>query len=287
MRMEEIRPFVRQALVGTLNKTNMQDVYVRIKSVDCRLFYILSGVGSMTIAGVRYHIAPGTVILFRAGTEYIWEIEKVRYYAVNFDYTHAFAHIRETFHPVHSAAFHVSQVIECPFFTDTPSLNAPIVLQDAPVQERMLNQITTEYCVRGAYTDMLLSALLTSVIISVVQMAADEKRPKEHANAALVRRIIDFINTRYDSNTSNESIAEHFHFNSAYLNRIFKAYTGSTMHEFLISRRIVSAMEMLRSQKNSVGDVAYRCGFQSLHHFTKSFKARVGMTPSAYRQRVV
>ncbi len=287
MRLEDIHPFVRQALVGTLNKTNTQDVHVKIKTVDCRLFYILSGGGNMTIEAVQYPLAPGTVILFKAGTEYIWEIEDVKYYAVNFDYTHAFSHIKETFHPIHSVGFHDAQIIECPFFEDVPFLNAPIVLQNAPVPERTLNQITTEYFMGGAYTDMLLSALLKAVIITMVQAYGDEKKPKEHANAALVRRIITFINIQYDTPVSNESIASHFHFNSAYLNRIFKAHTGSTIHEFLIARRIVAAMEMLRSQNISVSDVAYKCGFQSLHHFTKSFKARTGMTPTAYRRLTV
>jgi len=287
MRLEDIHPFVRQALVGTLNKSNTQDVHVRIKTVDCRLFYILSGSGHMTIENTRYSLYPGTAVLFRAGTEYVWEIEDVKYYSVNFDYTHAFSHIKETFHPIHSTGFREAQIIECPYFEDVPLLNAPIVLQDAPIPERMLSQITTEYFMGGIYTDMLLSALLTAAIITLVQTHANEKKPKEHADAALVRRMITFINIHYDSPVSNESIAAHFHFNSAYLNRIFKAHTGSTIHDFLISRRIVAAMEMLRSQNISVSDVACKCGFQSLHHFTKIFKARVGMTPSAYRRFVV
>ena len=283
MLFENIQPFVRQALVGHLNKTNTQDVHVKIKTPDCRLFYILSGSGYMTIENTSHPLSPGTAILFKAGTEYVWEIDDVKYYSVNFDYTHAFSHIKTTFHPIHSTLFQNTQIIECPYFEDVSALNAPIVIPNAPSLGQFAGQITTEYCIDGAYTDLLLSTLLKSSIITMLRMYTNEKGTRERAKIPLVQSIIAYINIFYDTPISNESIASHFHFNSAYLRRVFKVHTGNTMHEFLISRRIVAAMEMLRSQNISVSDVAYKCGFQSLHHFTKTFKNRVKMTPSAYR----
>jgi two-component system response regulator YesN len=104
-------------------------------------------------------------------------------------------------------------------------------------------------------------------------------------SASVVRNVIAYINLHYDSIIANESIAEVFNYNSTYLNRIFKLYTGSSLHAFLLSRSITAAMEMLCSQSLSVGEVAEKCGFGSLHHFTKSFKKRTGMTPSQYRNR--
>ncbi len=284
MLLENICPFVRQALVGHLNKTNTQDVHVKIKTVDCRLFYILSGSGNMTIENTCYALAPGTAILFKAGTEYVWEIEDIKYYSVNFDYTHDFSHIKTTFHPIHSTLFQNAQIIECPHFEDTMPLNSPIVIANASLPGQIAGQIVTEYCMGGIYTDLLLSNLLKSIIFTMLRMHENKRNIKEQTAIPLVQSIIEYINNAYDTPISNDNIASHFHFNSTYLNRIFKAHTKTTIHEFLISRRMVAAMEMLRSQNISVSDVAYKCGFQSLHHFTKTFKKRVQMTPSAYRQ---
>ena len=83
---------------------------------------------------------------------------------------------------------------------------------------------------------------------------------------------------------SNEDIAARFNFHSTYLNRVFRADTGESIHAFLIKRRINAAMEMLRSEILPIGEVAKKCGFNSLYHFTKAFKKRVGMTPSEYRR---
>ena len=49
----EINPFVRQSIVVTLNKSNVCDVCTKIKTVDNRLFYIISCGGYMCIEGVR------------------------------------------------------------------------------------------------------------------------------------------------------------------------------------------------------------------------------------------
>lgn len=282
MKFQAIEPFVRQALVGNLDKDNSYDVNTKIKTVDCRLFYIISGSGRMIIEDTAYPIAPGTAVLFSAGTEYVWEIEAVKYYAVNFDYSSSFSHIKRTFHPIHSELFDESQLIERPAFEDMEILNAPIVLGGVPALEQVTSQITTEYFMGGNYGDALLSALLKSAIITMVRISEKENTPKENTASHLVRAVISYINVNYESNVSNEDIAKEFNFNSVYLNRIFKSHTGSSIHEFLINRRITAAMEMLRSQNISVGETAKKCGFGNLYHFSKTFKKRTGMTPSDY-----
>ena len=284
MKFTDISPFVRQALVGTLNKSDTRDVNVKIKSVDCRLFCIISGGGHMTVDGTRYHIGAGSVILFSAGTEYIWEIDDVRYYAVNFDYTDEFSHIKKTFHPIHSTVFSESQIIHRPYFDDLDTMNQPIVISGTPGLNGIIEQLTTEYCMKGKYSDMLTSSLLRAALLTVLRIHTSENTSEKSKRELAVRTVVEYINNNYDRDITNESIARFFHFNSTYLNRIFKACTGQTMHNFLLSRRLAAAMEMLRSQNVSISEVAYLCGFQSIHHFSKTFRKCVGMSPSEYRE---
>ena len=120
MKLCDIDPFVRQALVGSLDKENTHDVNTKIKTVDSRLFYIISGGGEMIIEGTSYPIEAGTTVLFSAGTEYVWAVEGVKYYAVNFDFTHRFSHIVTTYHPIKSELFSDDRIIEPAAFEDTP-----------------------------------------------------------------------------------------------------------------------------------------------------------------------
>lgn len=284
MYLNDIDPFVRQALVGTLDKHNTQDVNTPIKTADCRLFYILSGSGKMYIDGNTYQLLPGTAVLFSAGTEYIWEIEHVKYYAMNFDYSHSFSHIKTPFHPIRSEFFCDTHLIERPCFDDIPLLNTPLILHGVPQVGQILEQITTEFFIGGDHCDELISLLLKSAIVLIIRMAEKQTRTKEADTSLPVRDIIAYINMNYDTRISNDTIAAAFNFHSVYLNRIFKSYTGKSMHDFLINRRITAAMEMLRSQCIPISEVSKKCGFGSQYHFAKCFKLRTGMTPSDYRR---
>ncbi|MBR1969720.1 MAG: helix-turn-helix transcriptional regulator [Clostridia bacterium] len=283
MFFEEINPFVRIALIGNMSRSNVQDVHTKIKSADCRLFSMISGKGFIIIEDKRYPIVPGMVVLFSAGTEYVWEIEEVKYYAVNFDYTHNFSSITESIHPIHSDVFSEKLIVERPEFEDVEILNKPIIIYDAPNVGNLISEITTEFSMSEEHKDMLLSAFLKAAITSVVRMSQRRPKMKESKAQKLVSDIISYINLNYECSVSNEDIAEKFHFNSAYLNRVFRENTGISMHEFVVGCRIASAKEMLRSQEIAIGEVAEKCGFSSFYHFTKTFKKKTGITPSEYR----
>lgn len=283
MFFEEINPFVRIALIGNMSRSNVQDVHTKIKSADCRLFSMISGKGFIIIEDKRYPIVPGMVVLFSAGTEYVWEIEEVKYYAVNFDYTHNFSSITESIHPIHSDVFSEKLIVERPEFEDVEILNKPIIIYDAPNIGNLISEITTEFSMSEDHKDMLLSAFLKAAITSVVRMSQRRPKMKESKAQKLVSDIISYINLNYECSVSNEDIAEKFHFNSAYLNRVFRENTGISMHEFVVGCRIASAKEMLRSQEIAIGEVAEKCGFSSFYHFTKTFKKKTGITPSEYR----
>jgi AraC-like DNA-binding protein len=72
----------------------------------------------------------------------------------------------------------------------------------------------------------------------------------------------------------------------AYLCRLFKAYTGKTVIEYLVERRIQSSMWKLREGDEKIISIALGCGFNDLAYFNRTFKRIVGTTPSAYRAKI-
>ena len=64
--------------------------------------------------------------------------------------------------------------------------------------------------------------------------------------------------------------------------RAFRRETGLTPHAFLVDRRVRAARDMLAEGASPV-DAAARSGFYDQAHLTRAFKARVGVTPGAYR----
>jgi AraC-like DNA-binding protein len=84
---------------------------------------------------------------------------------------------------------------------------------------------------------------------------------------------------------SLEQLAEEARVSVTYLCRHFKNYTGKTIVEYLIERRIHAAIWKLREGNDKVLSIALQCGFNDLAYFNRTFKAIVGATPSAYRAR--
>ena len=281
MKLNDIDPFVRQATISKL-KTGLY-TGKKIKTRDCRLFYILHGSGEILIEGRRYNIKAGSVILFQTGTEYVWQISDMRYIAINFDYTQENNNIRRTFSPIRSESFPTSNFSKKIEFSDAAELNAEIVFSDEASFESKITNLAVEINTAGEFKEELLSALLKSIIISIVRLKKERDTSGDNKGALLARRVIGYVQQNYNKPIKNEEIAKHFHFNPSYVNRVFKAHTGFTLRTFLIDYRINQAMEILRTQNIGISETALLVGFQDIPHFIKTFRKLVGQTPTEYR----
>lgn len=67
--------------------------------------------------------------------------------------------------------------------------------------------------------------------------------------------------------------------------RNFRSAFGTTPHRHLLGLRIEAACQRLGESDASIATIAVDCGFADHAHFTRTFKRRMGMTPTAYRQR--
>jgi len=109
---------------------------------------------------------------------------------------------------------------------------------------------------------------------------------KNSAFPAWVEKLRQGIDERFASPHDLHALAQSVHVSVAYLCRIFKAYTGKTVIEYLIERRIQAAIWKLREGDEKVLSIALGCGFNDLAYFNRAFKRIVGTTPSAYRRKI-
>jgi AraC-like DNA-binding protein len=63
----------------------------------------------------------------------------------------------------------------------------------------------------------------------------------------------------------------------------FGELVGCAPHEYLVRWRMVAAAGLLRDAKASIAEVAAAVGYESASTFGRAFKARVGMSPGAFR----
>ena len=70
-----------------------------------------------------------------------------------------------------------------------------------------------------------------------------------------------------------------FHFN-----RMFKTVAGVTLKQYVLGRKLASAMEQLACTNKPIIDIALDLGFEYPEVFSRAFKKQFGISPSDYRQ---
>jgi len=100
-----------------------------------------------------------------------------------------------------------------------------------------------------------------------------------------VRELTDYIQANYMQNITLKQLAGLYFVNEKYLGRTFKKETGQSVHEYLNRIRMDKAAHLLVHTTKPILDVALECGFGSLSHFIRTFKAHTTLTPTDYRAR--
>ncbi|MBQ9089228.1 MAG: AraC family transcriptional regulator [Lentisphaeria bacterium] len=83
-----------------------------------------------------------------------------------------------------------------------------------------------------------------------------------------------------------ERMASHFKVGKRTLNRLFHKYLRCTPIQYLISKRMNYAVQLLLSNTLSVKAVAEECGYNNVSFFCAEFKKFHGTTPQVYRNRL-
>ncbi len=96
-----------------------------------------------------------------------------------------------------------------------------------------------------------------------------------------VKRVEDYIRALYMQPLRVEDIAHSFNLDRRYLSRLFKAKTGVTISEFLISVRMENAARLLEKGA-SVKEAAQLSGYSDVSNFSKMFKKRYGKSPKDF-----
>ena len=82
---------------------------------------------------------------------------------------------------------------------------------------------------------------------------------------------------------SVKSLASRVHQNSEYFSRLFQQYTGSRPSVYITEKRIERAQYLIMTSSAKYTDIAERTGFESLSHFSRTFKKVTGLNPGEFR----
>ena len=96
-------------------------------------------------------------------------------------------------------------------------------------------------------------------------------------------RARDLADARYSERLRVEEMASAAGLSRAHFIREFRRAFGETPHAYLLTRRLERAAALLRGTDQSVAEICFSVGLESVGSFTSSFTRTYGMSPTAYR----
>lgn len=140
-----------------------------------------------------------------------------------------------------------------------------------------------------AYGATILSKSLLSIILVILnRQAASSVAPilpqtQAPSMPKVVTDVIHYVDQNLAGDLSVSGIAESVHLNSVYLTRLFRQYSGLSLQQYIIEKRLAEAKRMLRNGQSPT-DVCYACGFNNYSNFSRTFTNHVKISPRQYQE---
>jgi len=100
-----------------------------------------------------------------------------------------------------------------------------------------------------------------------------------------IRAAADYIVEHYHEPLRMETLASIAFLSVRQFERRFRDLFHMSASEFILKVRIDAAVRLLVESESSITQIALQCGFYDSSHFTRSFKAKMGISPIRFRKK--
>ena len=152
----------------------------------------------------------------------------------------------------------------------------------------LLDSVISELSEKEFEASVMIESLLKQLIILTVReflhapviIAAHTDK-----NEILCHKIMRYIDGNIFSLRSLGEAADYFHYNYAYLAKVFAKTTNITLKQYLSAQKLERAKMLIKENKLSFTEIAELLNYASLYSFSKSFKFRFGISPAQYKKQ--
>lgn len=99
-----------------------------------------------------------------------------------------------------------------------------------------------------------------------------------------IQKLKDYIDTHYQDEIRMETLSDMVNMTPNALSRFFKQKTNRSISNYINDVRIGQATLLLADSTQTVVEISYKCGFNTITNFNRTFKAIKGMTPTEFRE---
>ena len=238
-----------------------------------KILILLNGDVTYTIEGRSYDLQKNDIIFVNAGEVHKPVInsdapyERIVIY-VSPDYLDTYqrknADLNTCFYQAHKEQSHVLRIKS---FANS-HLNSCILRLEASLQD-------TDFA-KDLYHEILFLEFMIELnrstlcdAISYISTTAANKT---------ILSVMEYVNQHLTEDICIDTLAEQFFLSRYYLMHAFKEETGYTIGNYLATKRLLLAKEMIATGK-PITEVCYACGYKNYSTFSRAYKTTFGKTP--------
>ena len=225
---------------------------------DTLLLYVESGELTAVCRGGEVRIGQGGFVLYRAGEPQKYMQTGGRYFWVHF------------------AGARVDEILEAAGLAD---MNYFVGSGASARISRAAEKLVYDISRQSRTGDILLASDLLALLSALGELLFEETAGNEER----LRAVILHMNRHFAEETSAEQYAAMVGLGRDRFAHLFRETVGVSPHAYLLSRRLSYAEELLLSTDAAVGEIGALSGFADPLYFSRAFKRRYGLSPTAYR----
>ncbi|GGM97111.1 helix-turn-helix domain-containing protein [Streptomyces fuscichromogenes] len=134
------------------------------------------------------------------------------------------------------------------------------------------------------YVDQLTGMLAAQLVRRHVPRPATPAPSRSGLSDRQLTAVRDLMHDRIAEPLPIADLASAASLSPSQFTRQFRASTGHSPHQYLLSLRLERASQLLRTGSAPIWQVAVDCGFSHQEHLTRVMRSRLGTTPAAMRR---
>lgn len=152
----------------------------------------------------------------------------------------------------------------------------------------LFTDIMEEYSGTRLWKDVLIKAKVAEVLIYFERsrddsIASEDKQPENRQHLD-IWKVVEYLHLYVNEDISINTVAEYFHYDPSYLNKMLKQQVGLNFENMLQEIRIRKACAYLAFPMAEINQIASAVGFKSQESFFRAFKSIKGTSPEQYRK---
>ena len=152
----------------------------------------------------------------------------------------------------------------------------------------LLSQLQQEQERTEIYADEMILALLNQLILLLMRQVAGKPLPDERMKGEyrIIHQTQLFVSSHVWEDLSVPFVARHVDMSPSYLTALFQKHLSISPGEYIRRVKLQESKRLIRENKLNFTEIAAELQYSTVHHFSRQFKEKFGLTPSEYAKLV-